>query len=127
VAFSEAATASRIVSCRTSPVGIGLDEGQAAKPVEREIAVVPLEHGGEKRSCGSPDDRGGVQCPPGFAVEPGEVDAGQLVDDRAGGERLEVEVGAVRERGSREAQRKRMAASNPVDAGGIGRRDAGTA
>ena len=76
---------------------------------------------------GLPDDRRGVERPPGLAVEPGEVDARQLVDDGAGRERLEVEVGAVRERGGREAQRERMAASDPVDAGGVGRRDAGAA
>ena len=117
--------ADRVV--QDEPVRIGLDEGQAAKPVECEIGVVSVEHGGEKRSRGSPDDRRGVECPPGLAVEPREVDARQLVDDGAGRERLEVEVGAVRERGGREAQRERVAASDPVDAGGVGRRDAGAA
>jgi len=108
-------------------VRVGLDEGQAAKPLEREIGVVPVEHGGEHRARGSAHDRRGVECPPGLTVEAGEIDARQLGDDRPGRERLEIEIRAVRERGGREAQRERMPSRDPLETDSVRRRDAGAA
>ena len=97
-------------------VGVELHERQRPQASVRGGGVLAGEHRLEQRERGAAGERGGVERPPGRLVETVEVEAGELLSDGPGGDRLERDARPVAQRPGRELEAQRVAAAEGVDA-----------
>jgi hypothetical protein len=116
--------ANRVVD--DEPVLPELDEGESSEAFEDILRRAIGQHRLEERERDSPDHRSGVERLPGRAVQAVEIEAGELVEDRLQRHVVELEVGAIPHSGSRELERERVPARQPVHAVGVGAVEAGS-
>ena len=98
------------------PAGGQLHERQLAQAGEGLGRRLVGQHRGEQREGRPARQRRGVQRAPRRLVETVEVDARQLLADRAGGDLLDRQARAVAQRPGRELEAQRVAVGDGVDA-----------
>ena len=91
------------------PVGSGFGERELVEASPGAMSGVVAEHGRQQCAGGPADDGGGVERVSRRAVQPAEVEAGELVDQRGNDRLVERQPGPRGQCGGGEAQRERVA------------------